>query len=224
MTNSVNTVYAQVGEALGRQMMARYMRRFGFYADPPLDYPDSEMNPSGLYFPTATGLKLVPVSNDHVDLGRMAIGQAQLGVTPLQMAMVSSAVANGGTLMQPRLASKVLNPDGQIVETVAPTVYDHVMTPHTAAELAQMMSDVVEEGTGTGANLEGLQAAGKTGTAQVGGPTSNLDDAWLIGFAPVSHPRIAIAVTLLDIPNGYGGQYAAPIAAQMMKQLIAEGW
>jgi peptidoglycan glycosyltransferase len=97
------------------------------------------------------------------------------------------------------------------------------MKASTALELRQMMTNVVEEGTGTAANLQGLNAAGKTGTAEVGAPGSNLDDAWFIGLAPVSHPKIAVAVELDSIPHGFGGTYAAPIAAQVMKQLIAEG-
>ena len=79
-----------------------------------------------------------------------------------------------------------------------------------------MMTDVVEEGTGQAAQLEGLKVAGKTGTASTGGFSDGqpLDDAWFVGFAPVQDPKIAVAVTLENIPNGYGGIYAAPIAAQ----------
>jgi peptidoglycan glycosyltransferase len=106
---------------------------------------------------------------------------------------------------------------------VAPTLYSDVMKPSTAQALTQMMTDVVEEGTGQPARLEGVNIAGKTGTAQVAGPSSDIDDAWFIGFAPVQDPKIAVAVTLEDIPNGYGGIYAAPIAAQMIKTLLAEG-
>jgi peptidoglycan glycosyltransferase len=88
-----------------------------------------------------------------------------------------------------------------------------------------MMTDVVEEGTGQQVNLPGLDAAGKTGTATVTGTSDGepLDDAWFVGFAPVSDPKIAVAVVLRNIPDGYGGTYAAPIAAQMMKTLLAEG-
>jgi penicillin-binding protein A len=220
LTYSINTVYAQVGEALGRQTMARYMKRFGFYSIPPLDYPRGQMIASGERSPNGA---LLPVTSTDVDLGRMSIGQDKLAVTPLQMAMVVSAVADGGKLMTPRLVSKVVNPDGQTVQMVAPTLYSDVMKPSTAQALTQMMTDVVEEGTGQPARLEGVNIAGKTGTAQVAGPSSDIDDAWFIGFAPVQDPKIAVAVTLEDIPNGYGGIYAAPIAAQMIKTLLAEG-
>ena len=99
------------------------------------------------------------------------------------------------------------------------------MAPKIAHELAQMMTDVVEEGTGTAANLEGVgvQVAGKTGTAQIGVVGSGLTQPWFIGFAPVSDPKIAVAVTVNKTLGGYGGTVAAPIAAQVIKTLLAEG-
>jgi peptidoglycan glycosyltransferase len=115
-----------------------------------------------------------------------------------------------------------VNTAGVTVNRFRPHVFSHVMKASTALELRQMMTKVVEEGTGTAANLQGLNAAGKTGTATVS-TGQNLDDAWFIGLAPVAHPRIAVAVELDSIPNGFGGTYAAPIAAQIMKLLISEG-
>ena len=97
LTFSVNTVWAQVAEKLGKGTMAEYMRKFGFNADPPMDYPDGQMLPSGEYRDGA----LLPPTSRFVDVGRMGIGQDKLRVTPLQMAMVASAVANGGELMKP---------------------------------------------------------------------------------------------------------------------------
>jgi peptidoglycan glycosyltransferase len=146
-------------------------------------------------------------------------------VTPLQMAEVASAVANGGVLMQPRLTSQLVNQDGQVVQRIKPAVYDRVMSGTTASELTKMMQDVVEEGTGQAAQLDGLKVAGKTGTATIYTSASGTayDDAWFIGFAPVAHPKIAVAVELTDIKDGYGGTWAAPIAAQVMKTLLAEG-
>jgi len=221
LTYSINTVYAQVGQNVGIDTMAMYMKRFGFYSPPPLDLPPQEMNGSGERDPKS-GALLSPTSG-LIDLGRMSIGQDKLTVTPLQMAMVASAVADNGTLMAPHLSTRAVDPDGQTVATFGPTVYSHVMKPSTAAELRQMMTNVVEEGTGTAANLQGLNAAGKTGTAEVGPVGSNLDDAWFIGLAPVAAPKIAVAVELDSIPHGFGGTFAAPIAAQVMKLLISEG-
>jgi penicillin-binding protein A len=220
LTYSINTVFAQLGESLGVDTMATYMKRFGFYGTPPLDFPQDEMAPSGERNPR-TGELLSPTSG-LIDVGRMAIGQDKLAVTPLQMAMVAAAVANGGRLMVPHLTSEVVNQDGQVVERIEPQVYDQVMKPKTAAEVTAMMTDVVEEGTGTAANLDGVKVAGKTGTATIV-TGSDLDDAWFIGFGPVEHPQVAVAVVLERIANGYGGVYAAPIAAQMIKKLLAEG-
>jgi peptidoglycan glycosyltransferase len=228
LTNSINTVYAQVGQSLGAATMQTYMHRFGFYSDPPLDYPRDQMVASGDLNEVHGGL-LEPTAppgasfGDTVDLGRMSIGQDKLGVTPLQMAMVAAAIANSGTLMTPHFVTKVVAPDGQIVSTVAPHVYSHVVKAPVAREMWTMMQSVVEEGTGTKANLEGLNAAGKTGTASIGATGSNIDDAWFIGFAPATDPKIAVAVEINHIVNGYGGTYAAPVAAQMMKTLLAEG-
>ncbi len=219
LTNSVNTVFAQVGESVGKQTMANYMKRFGFYSLPPLDYPPSEMVASG----ERLGGKLLSPTSGLIDLGRMSIGQDKLEVTPLQMAMVAAAVANGGRLMSPRLVTKVVNQDGQTVRTVQPKLFHTVMKPSTAHELAQMMTDVVEEGTGTPAQLDGIHVAGKTGTAQVGPTGSNLTDDWFIGFAPVENPKVVVAVVLESVPNGFGGTVAAPVAAQLIKTLLAEG-
>jgi peptidoglycan glycosyltransferase len=228
LTDSINTVYGPLGLKLGGDVMQQYMERYGFYSIPPLDYPANQMEASGelFYNHTCFGNKktrLYPITSPCVDLGRSAIGQANLAVTPLQMAMVVSAIANNGKLMQPRLTTKVVNNAGQTVQTNSPQVDDQVMKPQIAAELQTMMRDVVEEGTGTSANLEGLNIAGKTGTASTGATRAGqpLDDAWFVGF-PEGNAKIAVAVELSDIPNGFGGTYAAPIAAQVIKTLLAE--
>jgi penicillin-binding protein A len=220
LTYSVNTVFAQVGERLGIDTMAKYMKRFGFYSVPPLDYPRQQMTASGER--DRNGRLLSPTSG-QIDVGRMAIGQDKLAVSPMQMAMVASAVANDGTLMRPHLVSKIVNPDGQVVQTVRPTVYRHVMRPAVARELAQMMTDVVEEGTGIAANLSGVKVAGKTGTAQIGEIGSGLTQPWFIGFAPVNNPKVAVAVTINKTAGQFGGTVAAPIAAALIKTLLAEG-
>jgi peptidoglycan glycosyltransferase len=228
LTNSINTVFGPLGLKLGADAMQQYMRRYGFYSVPPLDYPANEMTVSGeLFYPGSCfgnkHTKLLLVTNPCVDLGRTAIGQAHLAVTPLQMAMVVSAIANNGKLMQPRLTSKVVNNAGQTVQAISPQEDDQVMKPKVAAELQAMMRKVVEEGTGTAANLGGLNIGGKTGTASTGGTRNGqpLDDAWFVGF-PESNPRIAVAVELSGIENGFGGTYAAPIAAKVIQTLLAE--
>jgi peptidoglycan glycosyltransferase len=222
LTQSVNTVFAQVAEHVGRATMTKYMQRFGFYAKPPLDYPPDEIHPSRPY-PPGSSLHPYPPGSPKEDIGRIGIGQGGLEVTPLQMAMVAAAVANGGKLMTPHLATRVVNQDGQTVETIHPSVYNQVMKPSSAAELAQMMRKVVEEGTGTPAQLGNISVAGKTGTAQIGAPGTNLTEPWFIGFAPIGNPKVAVAVTVDQTQGGYGATVAAPIARDVIQTLLAEG-
>jgi penicillin-binding protein A len=221
LTFSVNTVWAQVAESLGRGTMTDYMKRFGFYAKPPLDYPPNELNASR---PFSFKGKALPPASPNEDIGRIAIGQGGLAVTPLQMAMVAAAVANGGKLMVPHLTNQVVDPDGRVVETIQPSVYNRVMKPSTAQEVGQMMKKVVDEGTGTPAQLgSGITFAGKTGTASVGTAGSNLTQPWFIGFAPIQNPKVAIAVTIERSQGGFGGTVAAPIAKAVVQTLLSEG-
>jgi peptidoglycan glycosyltransferase len=222
LTFSVNTVWAQVAEHVGRDVMTKYMQRFGFYAKPPLDYPSDEINISR---PWSFGRhpRPLPPGSPNTDIGRIGIGQGGLQVTPLQMAMVAAAVANGGTLMTPRLTNKIVDQDGRTVRTINPSVYQQVMKRSTADQVAQMMKKVVDEGTGTPAQLGGIDVAGKTGTAQIGVIGSNLTQPWFIGFAPVQNPKVAVAVTIEQSQGGFGGTVAAPIAKQVIQTLLSEG-
>jgi len=222
LTYSVNTVWAQVAESIGRGTMTKYMKRFGFYSKPPLDYPADQINISR---PWSFGRHPhpYPPGSPNEDIGRIAIGQGGLLVTPLQMAMVAAAVANNGTLMKPRFTNKIVDQDGRTVRTINPSVYSQVMKPSTAQALSQMMKKVVDEGTGTAAQLNGIDVAGKTGTAQIGIVGSNLTQPWFIGFAPVGDPKVAVAVTVERSQGGFGGTVAAPIAAAVIQTLLSEG-
>ena len=217
LTNSVNTVWAQVAEKLGRERMQQYMERFGFGSDPPLDYPDGQMLPSGV-FDTKKD-KPIPVDSGRVDIGRVGIGQERLRVTPLQMAMVVATVANGGLRMKPQITSRIVDQDGRTVERIEPEEAQRVMSARSAAQLTQMMSDVVREGTGTAAALDGIEVAGKTGTAELN-IARRINQPWFVGFAPRSRPKVAIAVTLENVIGGQGGVVAAPIAKQVMQELL----
>jgi peptidoglycan glycosyltransferase len=216
LTFSVNTVWAQVAEQLGKGAMAEYMRRYGFNADPPLDYPDGQMLPSGEYDENNA---LLPPTSRFVDVGRMGIGQDKLRVTPLQMAMVAATVANRGELMRPTLTQSVVDPDGRVADRVEPERERRVMSEKTAAELTAMMENVVREGTGTAAALQGIDVAGKTGTAEIVRET-DVNQPWFIGFAPSAAPKVAVAVTIERSQGGQGGTEAAPIAKQVMEALL----
>ncbi len=220
MTFSINTIFAQVAERLGRGTMTKYMKRFGFYSKPPLDYPPTELRASDVL--SSTGKPLPPGSPDE-DIGRIGIGQGGLAVAPLQMAMVAAAVANGGKLMAPHLTDRVVDQTGRTIETIKPTVYSQVMKPSTAAEVTKMMENVVEEGTGTAVQLGAISVAGKTGTASIGPAGADETQPSFVAFAPAQDPKVAIAVTIEKSQGGFGGTVAAPIAKAVLQTLLSEG-
>jgi peptidoglycan glycosyltransferase len=214
LARSVNTVWAQVAERLGKRTIARYMSRFGFDRKPQLDYPAGEMSSSGEY----RGTRLLSPTSPLVDVGRMGIGQDKLEVTPLQMAEVAAAVANGGRLMVPHLTERIVDAEGRTVQRISPRVQSVVMKPSTAKAVTSMMEAVVNEGTGTSAQIPGVQVAGKTGTAETQIGTA-INNVWFIAFAPAANPRFAIAVTLRGVP-GQGAAFAAPVARAVLERLL----
>jgi peptidoglycan glycosyltransferase len=216
LTQSVNTVWGEVAERLGKETMGETMERFGFFAEPPIDLPAAQLVPSG---PFSDRGRLLRPTSPQIDVGRMGIGQDRLRVTPLQMALVAAAVANGGELMQPTLTRRLTDPDGRTVDDIEPESAGDVMDEETADELRAMMAGVVREGTGTAAALQGISIAGKTGTAERNVATE-LNQPWFIGFGPVERPRIAIAVTVEGVIGGSGGTIAAPIARQVLESLL----
>jgi penicillin-binding protein A len=209
LTNSVNTVWAEVGEELGGRTMQRYMERFGFYAEPPMDYPDEQMSASGV---RKRG-RLAEMTNDSVDVGRVAIGQGDLFATPLQMATVAQTIGNAGVRLEPHIMARSIDPDGRTVDEIEPQEAEQVISRQTARDLTGMMTKVVEEGTGTAAALEGVDVAGKTGTAELN--TSGLNQPWFMCFTP----EVAVAVTLERFQGGTGGVNAAPIAKAVLEAL-----
>jgi penicillin-binding protein A len=219
LTNSVNTWFAQLGQKVGQDQLFETMQKFGFNATPPIDLPDGEVLQSGVM-----GEDDLLTADDPVDLARVAIGQERLAVTPLQMAMVAAAVANGGKLMKPQIWSRVIDPDGRVVDSLDPAEYSQAISAETAADLTTAMEGVVDEGTGTNAAIPGVPVAGKTGTAETpfnescgGGIDEN--QAWFIGFAPADDPEIAIAASV-ECTTEFGGDAAAPIFRDVAETIL----
>jgi peptidoglycan glycosyltransferase len=221
LTNSVNTWFGQLGQKIGQDKLFSMMEKFGFNAKPPIDLPEEEVLPSGLWDLEADKLL---TRHDPVDLARLAIGQERLLVTPLQDAMVAAAVANKGKLMKPQIWKRVVNVDGSVTKTMKPSVYSEPIKPKTAEELTTAMEGVVSEGTGTNAAISGVQVAGKTGTAETPsnkacGGGSEENQGWFMGFAPADHPKIAIAATV-ECTTQFGNDVAAPIFREVAEALL----
>ena len=216
LQHSINAVFCNLGKALGPLIVLDYAKRFGFYSVPPLETPANERAPSGLYNHTRL---FRPEHGYQVDPGRLAFGQERLLTTPLQMAMVTSAIGNGGLVMRPYVVERVVGPDRHTVARTKPQDLGRAIKPQTAATLTSMMEAVVSGGTGTAAQIPGVRVAGKTGTAETG--VSHRNTTWFICFAPAEAPRVAVAVAL-ENQEGTGGATAAPIAKELMQALLSE--
>ena len=132
------------------------------------------------------------------------------------MALVAAGIGNGGRIMNPYIVEQVTDFHGTVIEQAQPSVWQTPVSPSVAGQVAEMMVQVVERGTGTQAALPGVRVAGKTGTAQVG---EGGDHAWFIGFAPADDPRVAVAVLVENA--GGGGSVAAPVARGVLEAGLA---
>ncbi|HQY34044.1 MAG TPA: penicillin-binding transpeptidase domain-containing protein [Actinotalea sp.] len=207
---SCNTAFGQLGMDLGADALREQAEAFGF--DTPLDVP---MTVTESHFPDAEAI-------DAPQTAIAAIGQYDVRVTPLQMAMVSAAIANGGEQMAPYLVAAVRSADLTVVDQAAPSTLGRPVSAATAAALRDMMVAVVASGTGTSAQISGVTVAGKTGTAQTTADAA--PHAWFTAFAPAENPTIAIAVI---VENGgsagseaTGGRVAAPVARAVIEAAL----
>ncbi len=208
LTISCNTAYAKLGDTLGQQKIADQAQKFGFGQQ--LSIP---LNVSPSVYPTDMNL---------AQLAQSSIGQYDVRVTPLQIAMVAAAIANKGVLMRPNLVSKVTTAQLKVIQQSQPQELDQAVTPEVAGELTTMMESVVTSGTGTKAQIPGVQVAGKTGTAQ--NVKGQAPHAWFASFAPADDPQVAVAVVVEHGgragSEAYGGTVAAPIAKAVMEAVL----
>lgn len=188
---SLNVVYAQVGLELGAEELERYAAGFGFGAELPIDLPTSESqlasDDSALDDPNA--------------LADTAFGQGELLVSPLHMALIATAFANGGHIMRPYIAEVTIAADGDVIDRTEPDVWRSPISADTASEVRGMMVDAVTSGLIQAAQIPGLVVGGKTGTAEV---TDQLPHSWFIGFAGESDPQYAVSVLLENGGRGHG--------------------
>ncbi|MET8469494.1 penicillin-binding protein 2 [Streptomyces sp. NPDC006422] len=214
---SCNTVFANLGVRTGLSDMVRMSENFGF-------------NDSGIKVPMTAATSNFDTDMNDAQLALSSIGQYDTAATPLQMAMVSAAVANGGALMKPHLVDRTTTSDGDTVSETGDETYKQVMSPYTATQLQTMMEDVVSEGTGTGARISGATVGGKTGTAQHGENNAGTPYAWFISYAKeknASTPKVAVAVVVEDASANRddisGGGSAAPVAKSVMEAVLGSG-
>lgn len=195
---SCNSVFAPLGAKIGAERLVASARAFGFGEKPtiPAAQPST--------------ISAAPDLHDDLAVGAAAIGQDRDLATPLQMATVAATIAMGGRRARPRIAS------------IDPVVRSRAISSKTARQVRSMMLDVVRSGTGTAAAIPGVEVAGKTGTAELRPNSKDPKDAdaWFVAFAPAQRPKVAVAVMLIGA--GFGGETAAPIAKRVLEAALRE--
>ncbi|MBI4278346.1 MAG: penicillin-binding protein 2 [Armatimonadetes bacterium] len=212
LKNSCNIGAAQVGMRLGRERLHAAIQRFGFGNPTRVDLPGE-----------GRGLVPPPAAWRGAGLATVSFGQG-VSVTPLQMLVAISALANDGVVLQPRLVRVVRDGQGRVIRAYGPRSLRQAVSPQGARQVLAMMVESVREGTGTAAQVEGYRIAGKTGTAQKPGPRGYEPGKFIasfIGIVPAEDPRLAILV-LLDEPKGeyFGGVVAAPVFREVATQVL----
>ncbi len=208
---SCNTVFGKISADLGNKKMKAEAEKFGFN-DAKIDTP---VRAAESIFPT-----------DNRPQNAMAgIGQASNRATPLQMAMIASAVANGGKLMKPYMVEQLVAPNLNVVQQHTPQEMSRPLSPENAQKIQSIMETVVQKGTGTNAQIPNVTVGGKTGTAQHGENNKDNPYAWFISYAKTDKGTpVAVAVviegsdTLRD--DIAGGKLAAPVAKRVMEAVL----
>jgi peptidoglycan glycosyltransferase len=215
---SCNIPFAQMATELGPQQMVDGVKKWGVGEKVPIDLPAPAASFFGEVSDFTERLPLLAIGG---------FGQGSTTMVPLHMAMVASTVANGGVMMKPHVIDATLDHDGKVLSRTSPSVWKTPITPDTASTLTTLMIGVVNQGTAKPMRLaNGIQAAAKTGTAQLNATGPERSNAWIIGFAPAESPQYAVAVVLKGGPNdeisaGTGGKLAGPIAKAVLDYLFA---
>lgn len=207
---SCNVSFGDLGLRLGAEKLQQQAEQFGFNEDVFDELPTAE--------------SVFPAGIDEPSTALSAIGQYDVAASPLQMAMLTAGIANGGAVMRPYAVQRIRSPDLDVLDEATPEVLHQAVSESVANDLADMMVEVVESGTGTEAALPGISVAGKTGTANSSQQRSPY--AWMVTFAPADDPEVAVAVlvesTKVAREDISGGGLAGPIAREVMKVVIEQ--
>jgi peptidoglycan glycosyltransferase len=199
---------AQLGIALGQDQIRKQAELFGFGKK--------------VKYPMTSTASVYPENMDDAQVGLSAFGQYDVRSNPLQMAMVSAAIANQGVLMTPNLVENVLSSNLSVLMQSQPNIFSQPMSKETAQSVKEMMIGAVSRGVSGNARVQGVEVAGKTGTAQNGkGEPYTL---WFTGFAPADNPEVAVAVVIADGggqgQGGVGNSLAAPVARKVIEAVL----
>ena len=206
---SCNIPFAELGLKLGWDAISEQAKKYGF-------------ENLSIQIPMTVTPSVFPPVDSEAQLMLQSFGQGNDRVSPMQMAMVSAAIGNGGVLMRPNLVEKITAPDLSILQAFAPSTFGTAVSPEVAASMTTMMIANVASGAASNARIDGVDVAGKTGTAQNGeGEPYTL---WFTGFAPAVDPQVAVAVVVENGgglgQSGFGNTVAAPIAKKVIEAVL----
>lgn len=210
LIESCNITFATIGLELGRDKLRKTAEDFGFNQN--FIFKDLRMNGSSFK---------MPPENKKDELAWDAVGQGNDIVSPLHMAMMISSVANHGIMMEPKLVKAVKNIRGYEFVRLETQAFQRTMSPDIANQLKNILLDVVSKGTGKAAQINNIEIAGKTGTAEVG-IDAQKPHAWFVGFVNEEKHPLSIAVVMENA--GTGGSKAAPVARTILKEAIRLGY
>lgn len=197
-------VFGNIGLDLGNDNLRQTAEKFYFNKNIPCDGIIIDKSK----FPT---LK----SNEKGNIAQSAIGQSSVLATPMQMALISSVIANNGVMMKPHLVKQIVSSDGTVVKDIDAESIGNIISSENATVMKGFMRTVVKEGTGANADVDGVDVCGKTGTADhIVNGKEGTPHSWFIGFAPYENPKLAFAIIVED--GGQGGIAAAGIAAKIV--------
>lgn len=205
LEQSCNTPFASIAMDLGQDKIRQVAQNFGYGHD--------------LSIPLQVTPSIFPEDMNDSQLALSSIGQYDVRTTPLQVAMMSAAIANGGALMKPQLVKTVRSSDLSVMQEFEPEQLRRSTDPETAQIVKDLMVKVVSNGIASGAQVPGVEVGGKTGTAEVG-TEAGVNDSWFTGFAPANDPRIAVAVVIEDVDVTTGAQLTSPSAKQLFEAVL----
>jgi penicillin-binding protein A len=203
--HSSNVFFGNLGMELGNDKLKATAEKFFFNKNTPTDGITIENSKFPAY-----------KNNEKGNMAQSAIGQAEVLTTPMEMALVASTIANDGIMMKPFLVNQVMDSKGKVVKNIEPASNGQIISKDNAKIMKDLMRAVVTSGTGGSAEVSGITASGKTGTADH--IESKNPHAWFMGFAPYDNPQVAVAVIVEE--GGVGGKAAAKIAGQVMKAAL----
>ncbi|MFW0773435.1 penicillin-binding transpeptidase domain-containing protein [Paenarthrobacter nitroguajacolicus] len=206
LEQSCNTPFASIALDLGQDAIREQAQKFGFGQD------------FGDQLKLQQAVSIFPEDLDQAQLAQSSVGQRDVKATPLQINMMTAAIANGGVQMKPNLVEAIRAPDLRVINEPKPEALRTSTTQPIASQITEWMTSAVDNGIARGAAVPGVKVAGKTGTAELG--DSGLNNSWFTGFAPANDPQVAVTIVMESVDVQTGAQLTSPNAKKIFEAVL----